>query len=150
MSDTFSMGFSEDVYLLLTEALVPKLKDFANAICSKIGSDVSALGDLSALVKSTSDSLSEAWFERARKEHAYPLRRVLGSLPVDEMADLAKTLVNLQSLKEKVTKPSATVGGPIDVAIITKHEGLVWKKRKLFFEPEINPRYFLRQQLHHR
>ena len=40
------------------------------------------------------------------------------------MAEFAETLINLQSLKEKVTKPSQTVGGPIDVAVITKSEGL--------------------------
>jgi hypothetical protein len=74
---------------------------------------------------------------------------VLGDLPVEEMAELAETLVNLQSLKEKVTKPSASVGGPVDVAIITKSEGLVWTKRKLFFDPELNPRYHLRQQARH-
>ena len=61
------------------------------------------------------------------------------------MAELAETLVNLQSLKEKVTKPSESVGGPVDVAIITRHEGLVWVKRKKFFETEMNPRYLLRQ-----
>jgi hypothetical protein len=49
-------------------------------------------------------------------------------------------------LKEKVTKPSASVGGPVDVAIITKNEGLVWVKRKLFFDAQMNPRYLYRQQ----
>jgi hypothetical protein len=70
---------------------------------------------------------------------------VLGVLPVDEMAGLAETLINLQSLKEKVTKPSETVGGPVDVAVITKSEGLVWIKRKHYFDAEMNSRYLQRQ-----
>ena len=82
--------------------------------------------------------------EKARQEHAFPLRRVLGALPVDEMAELAETLINLQSLKEKVTKPSQTVGGPIDVAVIAKNEGLVWIKRKHFFDIGLNSRYMQR------
>ena len=44
-----------------------------------------------------------------------------------------------------VTKPSETVGGPVDVAVITKNEGLVWIKRKLFFDPGLNSRYLQRQ-----
>lgn len=74
-----------------------------------------------------------------------PLRRVVGVLPLDEMSTLAETLINLQSLKEKVTKPSETVGGPVDVAAITRAEGLVWVKRKHYFNPEINSRYFERR-----
>jgi hypothetical protein len=57
------------------------------------------------------------------------------------MAGLAETLISLQSLKEKLTKPSETVGGPIDVAVITRNEGLVWIKRKHFFDPKLNSRY---------
>ena len=98
------------------------------------------------MISDAKKSISDGWFERARREHAYPLRRVLGALPVEEMVELAETLVNLQSLKEKVTKPSASVGGPVDVAIITKNEGLVWVKRKLFFDAQLNPRYLYRQQ----
>jgi hypothetical protein len=98
------------------------------------------------MIADAKKSISEGWFERARQDHAYPLRRVLGDLPVEEMAELAETLVNLQSLKEKVTKPSASVGGPVDVAIITRNEGLVWVKRKLFFDSKLNPRYHYREQ----
>jgi len=72
-----------------------------------------------------------------------PLRRVLAVLPVDEMANLAETLINLQSLKEKVTKNSETVGGPVDVAIITRNEGLIWVKRKHFFDIGLNSRLCL-------
>ena len=83
------------------------------------------------------------------QEHYLPLRRIIGGLAIEEMSELAETLVMLESLKEKVTSRTQSVGGPIDVAVITKAEGLVWIKRKLFFDPEINQRYFLRQQKNH-
>jgi hypothetical protein len=69
---------------------------------------------------------------------------VVGLLPLDEMADLAETLIDLESLKEKVTRPTESIGGPVDVATITKFDGFVWIKRKHYFEPELNPRYFAR------
>ncbi|WP_445682877.1 hypothetical protein [Radicibacter daui] len=80
--------------------------------------------------------------EEARKTHYWPLWNVITSLPLDDMAELAETLVRLESLKEKVTQPTQSVGGPVDVAIITKHDGFIWKKRKLYFEGNLNPRYF--------
>ncbi len=146
MSDTFSVGFSQDVYTALMGILTAKLKEFAAAICTEAKIEVTAIEKLDQIISNAGQSISDGWFERARREHAYPLRRVLGDLPVEEMAELAETLVNLQSLKEKVTKPSASVGGPVDVAIITKNEGLVWVKRKLFFDSKLNPRYHYRQQ----
>ncbi|NDE91434.1 MAG: hypothetical protein EB059_09945 [Alphaproteobacteria bacterium] len=62
-------------------------------------------------------------------------------LPIDEMVNLGETLVNLESLKEKVTRPSQTIGGPVDIAVISKGEGFVWIKHKHYFDLRINPRY---------
>ena len=36
-----------------------------------------------------------------------------------------------------------TVGGPVDVAIISKADGFVWIKRKLYFRPELNQERFM-------
>jgi len=35
-----------------------------------------------------------------------------------------------------------TVGGPIDVAVISKGDGFVWIKRKHYFRPELNHCFF--------
>lgn len=59
-------------------------------------------------------------------------------MPKSDLAALARSLVNLQSISE-------TVGGPIDVALISKHDGFVWIKRKHYFDPEINSRFFVKQ-----
>lgn len=80
--------------------------------------------------------------EHMFESHSRPLRRVIGSLPVDELAELAETLVLLESLKERVTRPSTSVSGPIDVAVISKNDGFIWIKRKHYFDPKLNPRYF--------
>ena len=31
-----------------------------------------------------------------------------------------------------------TVGGPVEAAVITKHEGFKWVQRKLFYTGELN------------
>jgi hypothetical protein len=145
MSDTFSLGLSGDVYSSLMKSLDAGLKTFAEGIIRESGGDITRLPNLGGFINKAMNSISESVLNEARREHAFPLRRVLGVLPVEEMAELAEMLINLQSLKEKVTKPSETVGGPVDVAVITKSEGLVWIKRKQFFDASINSRYFQRQ-----
>ncbi len=88
---------------------------------------------------------TDSWTSATASNHAWPLQRVIGSLPVDEMAELAETLIMLESLKEKVTQPTESVGGPIDVCVIGKSDGFVWIKRKHYFQPELNPQFFRRQ-----
>jgi hypothetical protein len=79
--------------------------------------------------------------------HTVPLRNVIGMLAVDELAELAETLISIESLKERVTRPTASVSGPIDVAVISKTDGFIWIKRKHYFDPKINPRFFARKGL---
>jgi len=62
-------------------------------------------------------------------------------MPKQELANMAESLINLTSLKRRVSAERETVGGPVDVAVISKDEGFVWIKRKHYFSPELNPRY---------
>lgn len=126
--------------------LTDHLTDFARKMIADSGGNVASIPDFDSVVAQARREMGKEVLDRARREHAMPLRRVLSVLPVDEMAELAETLINLQALKEKVTKSSETVGGPVDVAIITKTEGLVWVKRKHFFDIGLNSRYLVRQQ----
>ncbi len=76
-----------------------------------------------------------------RENYIDPVLGVVGMLPKDELAAMAESLVNLTSFKRKVTMESETVGGPIDVAVISKGDGLIWIKRKHYFKVELNPQF---------
>jgi hypothetical protein len=76
-----------------------------------------------------------------------PLHRAVSNLSIRELAELSETLVSLESLKERVTRPSEGVSGPIDVAVISKSDGFIWIKRKHYFDPDLNPRFFARKNL---
>ena len=82
-----------------------------------------------------------------QKTHSDPIRAIVEHLPKDGLGDMAEALVDITSLTQRITPGSETVGGPTDVAVITKGDGLIWIKRKHYFEPELNPRYFERLSL---
>jgi len=63
-------------------------------------------------------------------------------LSKSELASMAETLVNMVSFRKQVTMEAETVGGPIDVLVITKGDGPVWIKRKHYFNPELNHHFF--------
>jgi len=58
------------------------------------------------------------------------------------MALLAENLVSLTALKQKISLETETVGGPIDVAFISKNDGFIWIKRKHYFDGKLNPFFF--------
>jgi len=71
-------------------------------------------------------------------EHVSPILDMVTALPKDELAGMAESLVNLTAFKRRVTGTLETVGGPIDVCVISKSDGLVWVKRKHYFPAELN------------
>ena len=83
------------------------------------------------------------------RSHTTPMKRVVGLLPADELAELAEILVRMELIKERFTRDTEEVGGPIDVAVITKGDGFIWIKRKHYFDPKLNPRFFSRRGMTH-
>jgi ribosomal protein L17 len=80
-----------------------------------------------------------------REEFSREFDRMIALMPKQELIELAEALVSITAVERKATSDEGTVGGPIDVAFITKHEGFVWIKRKHYFEAKMNPRYFWRK-----
>ena len=73
------------------------------------------------------------------------ISKIVAELPKEELAAAAEAVVNMASLWQQITG-SPTVGGPVDVAVISKGDGLVWVKRKHYFKPELNLRYIERNR----
>lgn len=69
------------------------------------------------------------------------IRKFLAVLPKQEMANLAKSLIDLTSLQRRVTSAAETVGGDVDLALISKSDGFVWISRKHYFKAHLNPRF---------
>jgi hypothetical protein len=60
-------------------------------------------------------------------------------LSKDDLAEMAESLIHLTYLHRRINSAPESVGGPIDVAVISKGDGFIWIKRKFYFRPEINP-----------
>lgn len=101
--------------------------------------------DVLELNKLGNDILNSAYYhinEYQQREHVSPVLGIVDFLPKEELAEMAEALINLTSFKRRVSIDAETVGGPIDVAVITKGDGLIWIKRKHYFESEFNHAFF--------
>ena len=74
--------------------------------------------------------------------HVAPILRSIGALPYEELSNLCESLIKITSLKRKVQSDLETVGGDVDVAIITKGDGFIWTKRKHYFDGNLNHQFF--------
>jgi hypothetical protein len=89
-------------------------------------------------------NLSENVFRTTEMVSTREIEDMVEFMPKPELAKMAEALIDLTSIKRKVSQGMETVGGPVDVAVISKNDGFVWIKRKHYFPADINSRYFER------
>lgn len=64
---------------------------------------------------------------------------VFAPMPIQDAIDLAEWLVHTASMFSRFIPGASSVGGPIESAAITKHEGFKWIRRKHYYDKEFNP-----------
>ena len=72
-----------------------------------------------------------------RKQLAMPF--VVPPMPVQDAIELAHYLVATTSEFSRFSPGATTVGAPIEIGAITKHEGFKWIPRKHYFDTQLNP-----------
>jgi len=127
MSNIFSKVYPEEIIKKLP-GLSKKAKATLLADLQKIGGDLVNL-------------FGTAITEHRQKKHIDPIVRAVSVLPKEELAQMAEALVSLTSTKRRVTLDAETVGGPVDVAIISRGDGFIWIRRKHYFDADKNPQF---------
>jgi hypothetical protein len=61
------------------------------------------------------------------------------AMPFQDAIELAEWLVGLAIGYSRFMPGAPTVGGPIETAAISKHEGFKWVRRKHYFDARLNP-----------
>ncbi|HEL0807106.1 TPA: hypothetical protein TU173_001160, partial [Streptococcus equi subsp. zooepidemicus] len=84
--------------------------------------------------------------EQQKQQFINPILGVVRTLALPELANMAETLVNLTSFKRHITDSLETVGGPVDVLVISKGDGPIWINRKEYFDISKNLEYSNRKR----
>jgi len=91
-------------------------------------------------------SILKDFEELRRKKIVYPMLSVVQNLPKEEMAAVAESLVEVTSLRRRMDSDIESVAGPVDVCVISKGDGLVWIKRKHYFDALLNSEFGARRE----
>lgn len=112
------------------------------SVLGKSEDEIAGMSDaLNAATTAAMDAFQKSTSVFRKRQFADPITQMTGSLPKDELANLAESLVSLTSLQRRVSRELETVGGAIDVAVISKGDGFVWIKRKHYFKADRNLRF---------
>jgi hypothetical protein len=147
---TFIYGIGPDLEKFMKSTLKGMVDDFSNKISDAIKSEIKLGVDKKDAIFKISQKMMDASIDIITKEldrvksekYSSPIIEATKFLEKNELAMMAETFVNMVSFRKQVTMASETVGGPIDVAVITKGDGFVWIKRKHYFNPELNHHFF--------
>lgn len=122
-------GFRDEILKQMTDAKAPqKLLHILDGV------------DIDKYAKSYQKDMEDY----IQNDYVVPLIDTVQFLSKEDLADLAESLVRMTSLKRRITKKDESVGGPVDVAVVTKGDGFIWMKRKHYFDPELNRQFFER------
>jgi hypothetical protein len=142
--DTILTGIDpslDNIYLNNFDAL---FKRYNQAIVDSIGDSNPLLIeqiqnlDTTAIVK----EFSKLNQQIKQENHIIPLMNAVSNLAKEDLSEMAESLIYLTYLKRRITFAEESVGGPVDVAVISKGDGFVWIKRKHYFRPEFNQHFF--------
>ena len=123
--------YLESLIIYKTFELVPRLMDQILGAVPNL-TDEQAEKALEAMQEEdlgeTINDFFGSIFQHQATYHMVPIYSAIQALPEHELANTAEALVNLNSFQQQVSLEVETVGGDIDVALLTPTEGFVWVK----------------------
>ena len=132
----------------LDSAYSETLKQYLEGLKSSLSEDPTVKEKINSLdVPSLVDVFNKNLAELKRQKYINPLMNAVWSLSKEDLAEMWESLIYLTWLKRKITFTEESVWGPVDVAIISKWDWLIWIKRKHYFDSEMNPQ-FIQNYLH--
>lgn len=145
MVHRFMVGIDPDYAVQLGENIRQLLNRTIVDTAKALGHGDEEISHLTPAFEAAAEASMTAFWEADQgirwERFAQPIIDMTMSLPKDELAHLAEALVSLTSLQRRVSRQIETVGGAIDVAVISKGDGFIWVKRKHYFSADRNIRF---------
>jgi len=139
----FIKGIDPDIDYTFISVFKNLLKEYTNTIVGLLKGVNDDLAkkiddfDLSIISKEFENQLNQL----KREKQIEPTLDTVAILSKEDLAEMAESLIYLTYLKRRISSTEESVGGPIDVAIISKGDGFIWKKRKHYFEEGLNKHF---------
>lgn len=141
--DTILQGISPELNHLSSKVFGGFLNNFLAEIKSINGMPKEVSASLNKMnVNNYIQKYQQQFSNIVNQKYVQPLMGAVSQLSKEDLSEMAESLVYLTYLKRRFTMAEESVGGPVDIAVITKGDGFIWIKRKHYFDPELNQTFF--------
>ena len=147
VTDTILRGINPAFQQIINDNVGNYLSSFSEGIANildqdKATSEVASVIRQKFNIKESTEALVKRINDAMFQSYTKPLIDTVISLDKEDMANMAESFIFLTSLVRRMQPREETVGGPVDVAVISKGDGFVWINRKHYFKPELNAAFF--------
>jgi hypothetical protein len=145
--ETIISGVSPEISKWYGENIKDFLHRYTGAIIDLLDVDDPKFNEVKEKLRNVDiDNLVEIFENSAdtakKKISIFPIRKTVSILSKEDLGEMAESLIHMTYLKRRMMSDEESVGGPVDVAIISKTDGFIWIKRKYYFKPDLNPHFF--------
>lgn len=131
---TMMKGIAPNMYELVVDAyteMVDSVKKKMIEVAMSNGVSEELLEKMRKLdMEEVKEEMSGKLSEFVQREYVDGIIDAIDSFGIEDMANMAESLVSITNLQRHITSSEESVGGPVDVAVITRSEGFVWLKHK--------------------
>jgi hypothetical protein len=131
-----SMQFIRGLDSGIQETVVDFMERYVRTLVSTQSMFIEDEGDedlelfISEKVRVARSELEDLIREQSKEKFEGPLMQVISMSPEADLARMARSLIEIQSIRQSINQITPTVGGPIDVAVISKTNSFRWVRHK--------------------
>jgi hypothetical protein len=149
MVQTLLRGIHPKIRETLNTELMELSRRFPDHIATLLKQSLPDSAALEAVMKAIRETaagavatISKQLDQQSSREHTLPILSSIQHLGKVELAQLAESLITTTSLKYRMAfDAQESVGGPVDVAVVSRDEGFIWIRRKHYFDIDLNPTF---------
>lgn len=131
MIDTFMEGIDPALNQRMFQAMKTAFDDLLDNVSQRLFiHEEHKKHELQEISKGLLQTFQDEMKVYGYKGYIKPVLEAITEMGKQDLAKMAETLVSLTAFKSQVSYDSESVGGEIDVAVISKNDGFVWVKRK--------------------
>lgn len=138
----FIEGIDPHIEQVFEDAFVKVMQGYNSMLANAVDNDTTKNMILNIDINALKDIFRQDIIRAKREWQIIPTISTVEILSKEDLAEMAESLIYLTFLKKRTSSNEENVGGPIDVAIISKGDGFIWKNRKHYFEKELNQHFF--------
>mgnify|MGYP003486936978 FL=1 len=138
----FIEGIDPNIEQVFEDAFVKVMKRYNLMLANAVEDNKTKEDILNIDIDILKDIFRQDIIDAKQRWQIIPTINTVEILSKEDLAEMAESLIYLTFLKKRTSSNEENVGGPIDVAIISKGDGFIWKNRKHYFEKDLNQHFF--------